>query len=87
MWRDVARQAEELGRTFRKPSTFPRNTIGALRVGVLGVERAWGPAFVRAALEANFEQDRAIDEVSVLDEILGDLGLRGDHAPASSPAS
>ena len=50
MWRDVARQAEELGRTFRKPSTFPRNTIGALRVGVLGVERAWGPAFVRAAL-------------------------------------
>ena len=54
---------------------------------MLGVERAWGPAFVRAALEANFEQDRAIDEALVLDEILGDLGLEGEaiRAEASSP--
>ena len=87
MWRDVARQAEELGRAFRRPSTFPRNTIGALRVAVLGVERGWGPAFLRAALEANFERDRAIEEESVLDEILGDLGLDGEaiRAEAASP--
>jgi 2-hydroxychromene-2-carboxylate isomerase len=87
MWRDVARQAEELGRTFRRPSTFPRNTIGALRVAVLGVERTWGRAFIRASLVANFEQDRPIDEESVLDEILGDLGLDGEdiRAEATSP--
>jgi 2-hydroxychromene-2-carboxylate isomerase len=75
MWRDVARQAEALGRPFRRPSVFPRNSIAALRLAVLGVERGWGAAFVQAALRANFEQDRAIDQDSVLDELLADLGL------------
>ncbi len=89
MWRDVARQAETLGRRFRRPSAFPRNTIGALRIALLGVERGWGPAFIRAALQANFEQDRAIDQDAVLDEILADLGLGLDlpsiRAEAVSP--
>jgi 2-hydroxychromene-2-carboxylate isomerase len=75
MWRDVARQAEVLGRPFRRPSVFPRHSIGALRLAVLGVARGWGAAFIRAALCANFEQDRAIDQNSVLDELLADLGL------------
>lgn len=75
MWRDVARQAEALGRPFRRPSLFPRNSTSALRLAVLGVERGWGGAFIRAALRANFEHDRAIEQDSVLDEILADLGL------------
>jgi 2-hydroxychromene-2-carboxylate isomerase len=77
MWRDVARQAAALGRPFRRPSAFPRNTIGALRVAVLGVERSWGPAFIQSALRANFEQDRAIDQDGVLDELLAEQGLDG----------
>ena len=77
MWRDVERQAASLGRPFRRPSAFPRNTIGALRVAVLGVERSWGPAFIQSTLRANFEQDRAIDEESVIDELLAEQGLDG----------
>jgi 2-hydroxychromene-2-carboxylate isomerase/ketosteroid isomerase-like protein len=77
MWRDVARQAAALGRPFRRPSAFPRNTIGALRLAVLGVERSWGPAFIRSVLRANFEQDRAIDQDTVLDELLAEVGLDG----------
>jgi 2-hydroxychromene-2-carboxylate isomerase/ketosteroid isomerase-like protein len=88
MWRDIARQAEALGRTFRKPSEFPRNTVAALRIAVLGVERGWGPAFIRAALQANFEQDRAIDRDAVLEELLAELGLdaKAVREEAGSPA-
>ena len=77
MWRDVARSAAKLGRPFRRPSEFPRNTIGALRLAILGVDRGWGAEFIRAALRANFEEDRAIDRDAVLDELLGALGLDG----------
>jgi 2-hydroxychromene-2-carboxylate isomerase len=77
MWRDVARSAAKLGRPFRRPSEFPRNTVGALRLAMLGVERGWGAEFIRAALRANFEENRAIDRDAVLDELLGALGLDG----------
>jgi len=77
MWRDVARSAALLGRPFRRPSEFPRNTIGPLRLAILGVERGWGAAFIQAALRANFERDRPIDQDAVQDELLGELGLDG----------
>jgi 2-hydroxychromene-2-carboxylate isomerase len=86
MWRDVDRAATKLGRSFRRPSEFPRNTIGALRLALLGVERGWGPAFIQAALRANFEQDRAIDQDAVLDELLGELGLDGKKTRAEAGA-
>jgi glycerate kinase len=87
MWRDLERCAAALGLPFRKPSVFPRNSIGALRVAILGVERGWGPAFVQAALRANFAEDRAIDQDGVIDELLAALGLDGKatRAEASSP--
>jgi 2-hydroxychromene-2-carboxylate isomerase len=87
MWRDVARQAEALGRPFRRPSVFPRNSIAALRLAVLGVERGWGAAFIRAALCANFEQDRAIDQDSVLDELLASLGLDANAIRAEAASA
>jgi 2-hydroxychromene-2-carboxylate isomerase len=87
MWHDVARSAAALGLPFRRPSVFPRNTINALRIALLGVEREWGQEFVRAAMRANFEQDRAIEHESVLDEVLSELGLDGPavRAEAVSP--
>jgi 2-hydroxychromene-2-carboxylate isomerase len=88
MWRDVAREAGAIGAGLRRPSQFPRNTVAAARVALLGVERGWGPAFIRAALAANFAEDRDLADPGVLDELLAGLGLDGPavRAEAESPA-
>jgi 2-hydroxychromene-2-carboxylate isomerase len=87
MWRDVERSADALGIPFKRPTVFPRNTVLAARVALLGVARGWGPAFVRRALTANFAEDRDIAAVSVIDELLAELGLDGAavRAEADSP--
>jgi len=92
LWRDVAREADALGLALRRPSQFPRNSIAAARVALLGVERGWGPAFVRAALAANFADDRDIAAPDVIDDLLAGLGLDGpalrdeSMTPAHRPA-
>lgn len=88
MWRDVAREADAIGAGLRRPSRFPRNTVAAARVARVGVERGWGPAFIRAALAANFAEDRDIAEAGVIDELLAGLGLDGPavRAEAEGPA-
>jgi 2-hydroxychromene-2-carboxylate isomerase len=77
MWRDVEREAHALGLAMRRPSQFPRNRVLAARVALLGVERPWGPGFVRAALAANFADDRDIASPEVIDDLLAQLGLDG----------
>jgi 2-hydroxychromene-2-carboxylate isomerase len=37
MWRDVELEAERFGLAFRKPSSFPRNSVPALRLALFGV--------------------------------------------------
>jgi 2-hydroxychromene-2-carboxylate isomerase len=88
LWRDVAREADAIGAGLRRPSQFPRNSVAAARVALLGVERGWGPAFIRAALAANFAEDRDIADLRVIDELLAELGLDGPavRAEADSPA-
>jgi 2-hydroxychromene-2-carboxylate isomerase len=88
MWRDVARTAESLGLPFQRPSAFPRNTVLATRVSLLGLTRGWGAAFLRRTLAANFAEDREVGEPSVSDELLAELGLNGGavRAEADSPA-
>ena len=75
MWRDVEREAAALGLPMRRPSAFPRNTVAAARVALLGVERGWGPQFIRAALAANFADDRDLAVPGTIDELLTELGL------------
>ncbi|HKA87372.1 MAG TPA: 2-hydroxychromene-2-carboxylate isomerase [Haliangiales bacterium] len=88
MWRDVERIAGGLGVPFRRPSVFPRSSVAAARVALVGVERGWGPAFVRAAMRANFGEDREIGAPEVIDELLADLGVDGPatRVEAESPA-
>jgi 2-hydroxychromene-2-carboxylate isomerase len=88
LWRDVAREAEALGLAVRQPSQFPRHSVLASRVALLGVERGWGPRFVRAALAANFAEDRDIAAPEVIDELLAGLGLDGAalRAEAEGPS-
>lgn len=101
MWRDLEREAAALGLPVRRPSQFPRNSVLALRVALVGVaargvapadrearERAWGPAFMRAVLAANFADDRDIASPAVIDDLLAELGLDGAaiRAEAEGPA-
>jgi 2-hydroxychromene-2-carboxylate isomerase len=57
-------------------------------VGLLGVERAWGPGFLQAVLRANFEDDADVADPAVLDDLLAKLGLDGPaiREEAVSPA-
>jgi 2-hydroxychromene-2-carboxylate isomerase len=88
MWRDVEREASALGLAMRRPSQFPRNSVLAARVALVGVERGWGARFVRAALAANFADDRDIASPAVVDDLLAGLGLDGPalRAEAEGPA-
>ncbi|HEY4176656.1 MAG TPA: 2-hydroxychromene-2-carboxylate isomerase [Kofleriaceae bacterium] len=84
MWRDMERSAVALGIPFTKPSVFPRNSVPAMKIAVLGCDREWGPAFCTAVLRANFGEDREIAEASVIDEVLSDLELDAAAVRAES---
>src|SRR5580693_2581429 len=68
MWRDLERIAAARGLQFRRPSKFPRNSLLAARIALVG-EGHWTKDFSRAVYVANFGQDREIGAASVLIEI------------------
>jgi 2-hydroxychromene-2-carboxylate isomerase len=78
MWRDMARLCEELGAPFKQPSSFPRGSLIATRVAVACTSEAersdFLPRFAQRVYRANFGEDRAIGEASVISEILSELG-------------
>jgi 2-hydroxychromene-2-carboxylate isomerase len=87
MWRDLARTSERLGIPFRKPSLFPRNSVLAARVALVGADEPWLPRFARAVFEANFAHDKDIAAPAELAAILDGLGLPTELvARAESPA-
>lgn len=75
MWRDVARQAADLGIPFRQPAQFPLNGILASRIAMLGLTEGWGEKFTLAVYAAAFAEDQPIADVAVMRKILADLGL------------
>lgn len=70
MWRDIERRCDKYGLPYKKPTSFPRNSLRAARIATALDEEAV-PAFVKAVLEANFAHDRDIADESVLADILG----------------
>jgi 2-hydroxychromene-2-carboxylate isomerase len=74
MFRDLARTCALHGLPWRKPSAFPRASTLPARIAVAHAEAPWIGDFVRAVFRANFAEDRAIGEESVVREILTDLG-------------
>ncbi|MCZ4303956.1 2-hydroxychromene-2-carboxylate isomerase [Zoogloeaceae bacterium G21618-S1] len=75
MWRDMARLAAKYDIPFRLPSQFPRNGLLAARVAMLGQTQPWIGDFARAAMRANFGEDRDIGQREVIAEILAALNL------------
>src|SRR5215472_5324503 len=60
---------------WRRPTTFPRNSILAARVACTGADEAWGAQFIRTAFLANFAEDRDIADPLTLGAILEALQL------------
>jgi 2-hydroxychromene-2-carboxylate isomerase len=75
MWRDLERVCGKYSLPWRRPTTFPRNSILAARVACTGAEEAWGARFVRTAFLANFAEDRDIADPLTLGAILEALQL------------
>ncbi len=73
MWRDLARLAARYGLPLRLPSRFPRNGVLAARVALAGAAQPWVGDFARAAMRANFTEDRDIADEAVIRELLAGL--------------
>ena len=92
MWRDVEREAARLGLAFRKPSAFPRNSVPASKVALVGLDQGWGARFIPRVLRANFVEDQDIAAPEVIDAILRAMDLDGPSireeatSPERSPA-
>jgi 2-hydroxychromene-2-carboxylate isomerase len=91
MWRDMERLCAELSVPFKRPSSFPRGSLLATRVAVACTNAAeresFLPTFAQRVYRANFAEDRAIGEPSVISEILSELGqdAQGWLARAEAP--
>lgn len=87
MWRDMERLCSRYGLPFKRPSVFPRNSVRAARVALVGALAPWGPGFVQAVYRANFADDRDIGDPDVIVGLLDAQGLPGRDilAQAESP--
>jgi 2-hydroxychromene-2-carboxylate isomerase len=74
MWRDLQRICAREGLGFTRPSGFPRNSLLAARVALIGGDGGWCADFTRAVYRANFAEDRDIAEPEVIGGILAALG-------------
>ncbi|NBB17517.1 2-hydroxychromene-2-carboxylate isomerase [Caulobacter sp. SLTY] len=74
MWRDMERVCAAEGLPLNHPSQFPRNTLLAARVAIVGLEDGWTPAFSRAVYQANFVADADISDPAVLEPLIAEVG-------------
>jgi 2-hydroxychromene-2-carboxylate isomerase len=82
MWRDLERICADAGLPFRRPEPFPKNSVLAARVALVGLARTWGEAFCVAVFEAQFGEGRSIADADAIADIL----LRLDVAPGEALA-
>ncbi|HEX8570250.1 MAG TPA: 2-hydroxychromene-2-carboxylate isomerase [Caulobacteraceae bacterium] len=78
MWRDMARLCEAQGLPLKRPSVFPRNSLLATRVALVGVDEGWVAPFSRAVFTSNFARDEDITSAAVLGPLIAEAG--GDPA-------
>lgn len=74
VWQDMPRQCAKYGLPWRQPSTFPRNSLLAARIGILCEEQPWMTGFCERTMLANFAEDRDIASEPCMAEILSALG-------------
>lgn len=75
VWRDMQRQCDKYGLPWTQPSAFPRRALLPMRVALLGAAEPWIGAFCRRIMQANFVDDREIDDPQLAGDVLTALGL------------
>jgi 2-hydroxychromene-2-carboxylate isomerase len=75
VWQDMVRQCRKAGIAWRQPTTFPRSAVLPLRVALVGADQEWIGAYCRRIMSLNFAEDRDIDNVEAVSEVLLELGL------------
>ncbi len=74
MWRDMERRSAKYGLEFNVPDhgesgSFPRNSVNATRIAMLGLSEGWGKAFCRGVYVAEFVRGEDIGELGRLEAI------------------
>ncbi len=73
--RDAERCAVAQGTVLRWPSHYPRSSLLAARVALLGGDEGWIVPFSRAVYHASFVEDRDIAATATVGDILEGMGL------------
>lgn len=79
VWRDMQRLCGKYGLPWTQPGAFPRRALLPLRVALVGAGEPWIGAFCRRIMQANFVDDREIDDAALVAGVLDALSL---DAPA-----
>lgn len=74
MWRDLERICAERGLAFRRPHTFPQDSLLAARLALAAPDDRRAE-FSRAVFRAEFGEGKLISDAGALAEILASLGL------------
>ena len=82
--RDVERLCADEGLTLKWPSTYPRGSLLATRIAVIGARQGWVAPFARAVFEANFAADRDIGASEVIADLLRAQGLPAEALIAAA---
>lgn len=75
VWQDMARQCRKYGLRWTRPSVFPRTSVLAARIALVGSQEPWVGEFCRRVMQRNFVEDEDIKEAQSLLPILDELGL------------
>lgn len=70
MWKDMARECDDLQIPFNKPTIFPQNGLLALRIATRYSEKPWVAEFIKSIYSANFEHDKEISSLEVVSSCL-----------------
>lgn len=74
MWRDLERICAAHGLPFTRAPVFPARSLLATRVALLGQDRPWGPAFVRAVFRRGHGEGADIAAPEVIADALREAG-------------
>jgi 2-hydroxychromene-2-carboxylate isomerase len=75
VWQDMPRECAKYQLPWRQPSEFPRRSLLAARVALLGEHQPWMAEFCARVMLANFEHDKDIGSEDVIAAILTGIGL------------
>ncbi|MHA4869501.1 DsbA family protein [Duganella sp. PWIR1] len=79
VWLDMPRECAKYDLPWRQPSEFPRRSLLAARVALLGEHQPWMAEFCARVMLANFEHDEDIGNEDCIAAILTGIGLEA-HA-------